>query len=207
MKCSHRTKTHTTELPAMREPTSDPFGERRKGLEEQFFKERDRELMEKMRRELESLEEKKKLAHVSGIVEERVLQALVAAGVQAETLAAVSVIPMVEVAWCDGSVTAEERDAVLNAAAKQGIQPNTSPYELLKRWLQDRPDVHIIAAWKDYVKELARVMPKEGIAEMKRNVINRSTRVAEAAGGFLGLATISKSERNAIDEFARAFDG
>jgi tellurite resistance protein len=189
------------------EPTPDAFGERRKSLEEAFFKDRDQQLMAKMRSELEALEEKRKLAQVSGIVEERVLHALVQAGVKAETLAAVSLVPLVEVAWVDGSVSPEERAAVLNAAVKQGIQPDSAPYEMLQRWLQDRPDPHIVAAWKDYVREVSKLMPPPEVAEFKRNMLDRATRVAEAAGGFLGLATISKSERAKIDELAKAFEG
>src|SRR5262249_52837952 len=123
----------------MREPTTDIFRQRERSLEEAFFKDRDSKLIEKMRLELEAFEEKKKLAHVSGIVEERVLHHLAQAGVRAETLAAVSLIPLVEVAWVDGSVSPEERDAVLNAAANQGVHPDSAPYEILKSWLKERP--------------------------------------------------------------------
>ena len=191
----------------MREPSTDIFRQREKSLEEAFFKDRDQKLIEKMRGELEAFEEKKKLAHVSGIVEERVLHNLAQAGVRAETLAAVSLIPLVEVAWVDGAVSPEERDAVLNAAVSQGIPADSAAYEILKRWLQERPDAHILVAWKDYVIELIKLMPPDTIAEMKRNLLDRCTRVAEAAGGFLGLATISKSERAKIDEFAKILRG
>lgn len=189
------------------QPLGDPFGDRRKSLEEAFFKDKDQQLMEKMRSELSAMEDKKQLAHVSGIVEERVLDHLVKAGVKAETLAAVSLIPLVEVAWADGSISPEERDAVLNAAAAHGVEQGTAPHEILKAWLKDRPDSHVIAAWKEYVREMARLMPKEAIAEFKRTMIDRATRVAESAGGFLGLATISKHERAAIDELAKVYDG
>jgi hypothetical protein len=186
-------------------PTSDAFSLRSKALEDAFFKERDRHLLEKMRRELESMEEGKALTHVSGIIHERVLHSLVEAGVRVETLAAVSLIPMVEVAWCDGSVSPEERDAVLNAAVSQGIHPGAASYELLQHWLQNRPDVHIIAAWKDYVQELSTIMPKDSPAEMRRHILERCQQVAESAGGFLGLATISRTEQAKIDEFAKAW--
>jgi len=191
----------------MREPSTDIFRQRERSLEEAFFKDRDQKLIEKMRSELEAFEEKKKLAHVSGIVEERVLQHLAQAGVRAETLAAVSLIPLVEVAWVDGSVSSEERDAVLNAAANQGIHPDSAPYGILKSWLNERPSPHILAAWKEYVTELIKLMPPETIAEMTRNLLDRCTRVAEAAGGFLGLATVSKSERAKINEFAKILGG
>ena len=98
----------------------DSFRQREIGLEEAFFKERDRHLLDKLRGELSAMEERKKLAHVSGIVEEHVLTSLVLAGVRAETLAAVSFIPMIEVAWCDGSVAPDERDVVLNTAECAG---------------------------------------------------------------------------------------
>jgi hypothetical protein len=186
-------------------PSGEPFGDRRRALEDSFFMERDRQLLDKLRNQLSSFEERNKLSHVSGITEEHVLDNLVKAGVKAETLAAVQLIPLVEVAWCDGSVAADERDAVLNAAAAQGIHPDSASYELLRQWLQTRPDVRVIAAWKEYVHELAQLMPHTAPA-MKKNLTERLRRVAEAAGGFLGLSTISKTEQSAIEEFSRAWD-
>ena len=189
----------------MRHASNDPFKQREIGLEEAFFKERDRQLMEKLRGELSAMEEKQKVAHVTGIVEEHVLSSLVLAGVRAETLAAVTLIPHVEVAWCDGTVAPEERDAVLNAAVSQGIHPQSATYALLQRWLEEHPDPRIVIAWKEYVHELARITPKETIAAMKKKMLDRCTRVAAAAGGFLGLNTISKHERAKIDELANAW--
>jgi hypothetical protein len=191
----------------MIDPLSDPFKKREMSLEEAFFKDRDQQLLEKMRSELSTLEEKRKVAHVTGIVEEHVLHSLVQAGVRAESLTAVTLIPLVEVAWCDGSIAPEERAAILNAAASNGIHPDSTSYGLLESWLRDRPDPKILAAWKEYVRELARITPKETISTMKKTMIDRATKVASAAGGFLGLATISKSEQAKIDELAKAWNG
>jgi hypothetical protein len=178
------------------------FESRGRALEEAFFKQRDEQLKQKLRSELESLEESRKLAHVSGIVQEQVLTNLIKAGIKGETLAAVVTIPMVEVAWCDGAVSPAERAAVLNAAGKQGLKPGTAPYELLERWLIDRPDSRIVAAWKEYVRELAKLMPKETIDAMHKTVMERCVSVAEAAGGFVGIHRISKIEQATIDDFA-----
>lgn len=191
----------------MHKGSSDAFKQREIGLEEAFFQERDRQLTAKLASELSALEEKRKVGHVTGIVEEHVLHSLVQAGVRAETLTAVTLIPLVEVAWCDGSVAAEERDAVLNAAAGYGIKADSASYALLRSWLEQRPDPMIIQAWKEYVHELARLTPKETISAMKKNMVDRATKVASAAGGFLGLATISKREQAKIDELAKAWDG
>jgi len=184
----------------------DPFKQRQQGMEDAFFKDRDRQLMEKLRSQLSAMEEKKKLAHVTGIVEEHVLTNLVEAGVNAETFAAVSLIPLVELAWCDGNVAAEEREAVLNAAAGQGIRSDSASYDLLNNWLTERPDAKIIAAWKEYVGELARIMPPESLASLKKTLLDRLNKVASSAGGFLGLSTISKHEQDKIKEIASAWE-
>jgi hypothetical protein len=184
----------------------DPFKQRQQGMEDAFFKDRDRQLMEKMRSQLSSMEEKKKLAHVTGIVEDHVLASLVESGVNAETFAAVSLIPLVELAWCDGNVAPEEREAVLNAAAGQGIRSDSASYELLNNWLTERPDAKIIAAWKEYVGELARIMPPESLAPLKKNMLDRLNKVASSAGGFLGISTISKHEQDKIKEIASAWE-
>ena len=184
----------------------DPFKQREQAMEDAFFKERDQRLMEKMRSQLSSLEEKRQLAHDTGIVEEHVLTSLVAAGVKADTLAAVTLIPLVELAWCDGNVAAEERDAVLNAANGQGIRSDSASYELLNSWLSERPDPKILGAWKEYVRELARIMPKNSLASLKKTMLDRLNKVASSAGGFLGLSTISKHEQAKIDEIARSWE-
>ncbi len=184
----------------------DSFKQRERGLEDAFFKERDRQLLEKMRAQLATFEEKKKLAHVTGIVEDHVLTSLAQAGVRAETLGAVSVIPLVEVAWCDGTVAAEERDAILNAASQQGVHRDSPARALLEHWLTERPDPRIIAAWKEYVHELARIMPGPTLEAMKQSILERMRNVASAAGGFLGLATTSKHEQQKMDEIAKAWE-
>jgi hypothetical protein len=197
---------HHSKAEIMKDST-DPFEQRRIGLEEAFFRQKDQQLLQQMRAELDEIAEKQKLAHVSGIVIDHVLESLLRAGVTAESLTAVSMIPMVEIAWCDGNVAPEERDAVLNGAVAQGIHTGSPSYELLNRWLQERPNREVITAWKEYVRELARVMPKESLAELKHRIMDRCRRVAAAAGGFLGLNTISKHEQAEIDEFSKAFDG
>jgi hypothetical protein len=57
------------------------------------------------------------------------------------------------------------------------------------------------------VKELARAVPAQTVKELRKQMVDRCTRVAASAGGFLGLATISSDEKAKIDEFARAWDG
>jgi hypothetical protein len=48
-------------------------------------------------------------------------------------------------------------------------------------------------------------MPGPALETMKKNLLERLHNVASAAGGFLGLATISKHEQQKIDEIAKAW--
>jgi Tellurite resistance protein TerB. len=186
-------------------PSGDIFGDRRRALEDSFFRERDQFLLEKLRLELEAVEEHRHLAHVSGIMDDKVLMNLVKAGVRAETLAAVSLIPLVEVAWADGSVTSDEREAVLKAAAENGIKEGSASHEMLSHWLKDRPDVRIVASWKEYARALAKAMPADAMLVVRERIIGRCRKVAEASGWLLGITgNVSKVEQSAIDEFERA---
>ncbi len=186
-------------------PISDAFGDRRRALEDSFFHERDKLLLEKLQMELETIEEHRNLAHVSGILDDKVLSNLMKAGVRAETLLAVTLIPLVEVAWADGAVSEDEREAVLKAAAENGVKEGSAAHQLLSQWLKDRPDVRIIAAWKEYVGALAKAMPANAMKVLRDRLIGRMRSVAEASWSFMGLGRkISKVEQAAIEEFERA---
>ncbi|MBL8900850.1 MAG: hypothetical protein JNM84_24675 [Planctomycetes bacterium] len=186
---------------------NDILGDRRRALEDQFFADQDKKLLEKMRKELHALEEKKKLTHVSGIVEEKVLGDLLSVGVRAETLAAVRLIPMIETAWSDGSITAEERREILKLAHENGMQAGTAAHDLLEKWLERRPLGQVFESWKEYVVELHKVMPRESFQKLRDQALERCRAVAGASGGFMGLGRISNAEADKIDEIVRALSG
>jgi hypothetical protein len=184
---------------------SDILGNRGRSLEEQFFAERDHKLMEKMRGELHALEERKKLTHVSGIVEEKVLKDLMSVGIRAEALTAVGMIPMIEVAWSDGAVTADERSRILKIAEENGIASGTTPYALLQKWLETRPSAKVFQSWREYVTELAKVTPKDTFGKLRDLALERCKAVAMASGGFMGIGSkISRAEQAKLDEIQRA---
>ncbi|MGE0756580.1 MAG: hypothetical protein AB7F89_03195 [Pirellulaceae bacterium] len=188
----------------MKTPEGEFLGARRRALEDAFFAERDRQLLERLRNELCQLEEQQHLAHVCGVIDEKVLTDLLASGVRAETLAAVRLIPLVEVAWCDGHVSPAERRALLEAAVQYGIKPNTACHALLDSWLAHRPDPRIVQSWKEYVSELAKAMPADSMQKMRDDLEKYLRTIAQSAGGILGLQRISKKEHDTIDELIRA---
>lgn len=187
-------------------PTEDVFGDRRRALEDAFFRDRDNELLERLKLEMEAEDSHRHLAQVSGILDEKLIASLVKTGVRADTLAALSLIPLVEVAWSDGAISPEERNAVLAAAAENGVPTGSASHELLSRWLVERPDVRLVNAWKDYVGALKKAMPPDAVASLKSQLVARCQRVAASAGGFLGMGKkVSQTEQATIEQLARAF--
>ncbi|MFH5923703.1 hypothetical protein [Roseomonas xinghualingensis] len=161
----------------------DFLGERRVALEGAFFDQQSHELIRRMRASDPDRPESEKLAEVSGLHDEALLDRLVGLGIKSSTFAALSLVPLVIVAWADGVVTDKGRAAILGAAADAGLRPAGPGHELLSRWLVQPPPPSLMATWTDYVRALS----PEARAVLRRQVMDRATKVAEAAGGMLGL--------------------
>lgn len=179
----------------------DLFRARGRALEEAFFLKRDAELLARMRSQLAEMEEREKVAHVSGILDEHVLLDLIRVGVTAEALLAMRFVPMVAVAWSDDLVSADERAAILKSVEAENIAPGSPPYQLLRDWLEHRPDGTVIVAWKEYISELAGIMPAESLEKLRQRTESLCYQVARASGGLLGIGSVSHAEQTAIEEF------
>ncbi len=178
------------------------FDERRSALEEEFFARENQRLLEKLRRKKSHQEQKKALAEVSGITDDLVLEALIQNNIGSETLAAVSLVPLIAVAWADGHLHRKERQAVLDAARKHGLKQDTASFELLENWLKHEPSPRLLKVWKEYVGSL----PKNQKQALRDQVIGLARTVAGAAGGFLGLiSAVSTHEKQVLEELESVF--
>ncbi len=182
------------------------FSGRTAELQEAFFKERDEQLLRAIREQAAAKEKKKALAEASGIADENLLKHLQELDVSSDTLAALSLIPMIAVAWADGTIDAKERSAVLDAAEQQGLDKSHPGHQLLERWLERKPERRLLEVWKSYVSALGEKLDDADRDELKTEILRRARSVAEAAGGLLGLGSkVSKSEQAVLDDLEKAF--
>lgn len=182
------------------------LGERRRNLEEEFFARRNQERLRALREQLAEKAELDALATAIGIRDAEVLRHLRALDLDAEMVAAIALVPMVEVAWADGELDAKERRAVLDAAAAHGIPEEHPAHGVLDAWLDARPGPGLKEAWKRYVGAICDGMSAPARAKLKDDLLAHATAVAEATGGFLGLGRkVSKTERAVLDDLAAAF--
>lgn len=175
-------------------------------LEDKFFAERDRELLQALRDEAATKERKKALADASGITDDALLDQLDEHEFHGETLAALSLVPLIAVAWADGNVDVKEREAILGAAEQKGIEKELPAHELLERWLARKPDNKLLDIWKGYVATLSQTLSEPAKKALKEDLLGRARTVAEAAGGLLGFGNkVSKSEEAVLDDLEQAF--
>jgi hypothetical protein len=184
----------------------DSLHSRGRALEDAFFAERDQHLREALRRSATAEETERNLAVTLGVDDKMTLQALTEAGGNLRVSTAVALLPLVEVAWCDGAVSQREREAILRAAAEFGMAPASATYQLLESWLQVRPSPEVVSVWREYVRALCATLQPQAVQQLKRGVLTRAEQVAQAAGGLLGLSSkISALERLCLDDLATNF--
>lgn len=108
-------------------------------------------------------------------------------------------------AWADGNVTEKERNAVMAAAADQGIAPGSPSYQVVEGWLATRPSADLLASWGAYAVALAAQLPPAARTALRTELVERARHVAEAAGGFFGLNAVSLAQKRVIAEIEEPF--
>ncbi|MCP5056649.1 MAG: MMPL family transporter [bacterium] len=128
-----------------------------------------------------------------------------ALGIHEQTLRALGLIPLVQVAWADGQLDARERAAILDAAQSLGLDQDAQSLELLSEWLAGPPDESLFHAWRGYVEALLTQLSIEGRVRLEETVLVRARSVAQAAGGVAGLRRVSRSEELVLERLAVVF--
>ena len=178
----------------------DDLLKRGRALEEAFFNKQNEELLAKLRAAEVVKHKKSELRASTGIEDEGVLDQLLSLGVDASMLAALSLAPLVLIAWRDGKIESHEKSAVLRAAEARGFKQGTTAYELIEGWLSRRPTGELRPAWEAYVKSLRQRLPKDAYESLRDEIVRRTEEVSKATGGILGISTMSKEEKRFLAE-------
>jgi uncharacterized tellurite resistance protein B-like protein len=181
------------------------LADRRKALEDAFFAKQDTKLVARLRQERERSLAIAALKGASSIDDPDLLGRLVDLGIDARSWTALALVPLVEVAWADGRVEPKERDAILAMARQHGVAPGSPGDALLESLLAQRPEAAVFAAWGGYVTELAAHLTAGERDTMRARLVERARKVARAAGGLLGIASISDAEKRVIAALEKPF--
>lgn len=179
--------------------------ERGRALENQFYDKENQAKLAAMKHKLDEQRDKEDLRKASGMSDDAVLDKLVHLGLTGQTIAALSLVPLIQVAWADGAIQDNERVAILQGAHGKGLEQGTPGYELLQGWLAKAPGDDLLDAWEAYIKALTAQLNDEQNRLLKNQIVGFAKMVAAAAGGFLGIGKVSASEEKVLHRIEAAF--
>ena len=182
----------------------DAFAERGRALEEEYFRKKDRELIEKLRRAAAADQERGELSKQTGVNDPVLLADLQEIGLTADTVVLLPLVPAVELAWAEGGITPAERQLVLSLARSRGITEGSAPDRLLNTWMASRPTPEQFAKARRLLSALldsGAPIAKDLTADQ---LVKYCEQIASASGGLFGLPmrAISMEERDLLSRIA-----
>ena len=185
---------------------SDPINDRGSLMESLFFKRQDQALLQQLRDKRKDQELREQLMEVSNLKDPAAVDALIHVGVTADSLTALTMIPLVTVAWADREMQDQEKAAILSAADSAGIAEDSTSSKLLAAWLTERPNGELLDAWKNYIAAVKANADSTAFGQLKNKVLSNAKAVAESAGGILGFGNkTSEAEKKVLDDLESAF--
>ena len=187
---------------------SDAMQERGRALEEEYFRRKDKELVEKIRRAAEAKTQQEALGKATGLSDPAVLDELRALGFAPETVSLLPLVPMLQVAWAEGGITPAERDQLVKFAAARGIEPGSVASEQLIQWMVERPSDEIFAG----AGRLIAAMLASGatpVANLSADeLVKYCESIASASGGVFGVfGRVSAEEKALLSSIAADLTG
>ncbi|MCI0391404.1 MAG: hypothetical protein MOB07_21905 [Acidobacteria bacterium] len=179
----------------------DVFNQRKMGLEEEYFRKKEQELVEQIRSRTAKQEERQELAAAVGVADEEILTTLQEMGYTRETVGVLHLVPLVQVAWASGSVTPSERETVLRLCEWRGVQKDSPAWVQLNKWLDERPSDDFFLRTLRIIRHLLDFQTVKERVAGRTDLISFCIRIANASGGFLGISSrISEGEQAALNQ-------
>jgi hypothetical protein len=179
---------------------------RGRALEEAFFYQMDQELIEQLRRRLQREEKIRLFASATGIQDKKHLELLADSGFELSTLTAFIWVPLLFVAWADGSADDMEKGVISEVLATKGIMKSTTSVMLEHEWFRKRPTEELWQVWAEFSTATLRTLDADVHNELIKEIVGLCRVVAHASGGMMGLGKISASEAKVIDRVTRTLE-
>ena len=184
---------------------TDPlFDDRRRALEEEHFQKLNAALIARLREERREADQVRELSGATGIEDPALLDELAKLGFTPETLPALAVAPLFEVAWTDGRVDDSERRAILADPGVASLDPAGAAHAMVDGWLIERPAGSVFATWWELTRAACGPLAPEDRLGLEQEMLRRATIIAKASGGFLGFGSPASPEEHVALERVRA---
>ncbi len=177
----------------------DAFQDRKRGLEEEYFRKQEKALIEKFKQQLARETERERLVEATGISDQKLLDVLQELGFTPDTVRLLHLVPLVQVAWVDGDVAKGERDMIMEAAGLYGVEPGSPAYQQLTTWLEHCPNDQFFEGALLIVRAVLQALPAEEQVGSGQDVVGLCTHLAKVSGGVFGIGSISSKEQALLE--------
>ena len=183
-------------------PDHDGLAKRGHALEEDYFRRKDKELIEKIRAAAATEQARKDLGRTAGLDDPQLVQELQDLGFTPDTVRLLPIVPIIEVAWAEGGITKAEHELILSIARSRGIAAGSAADQQLTAWITHRPSAAVFAG----ARRLIRAMLDSGSAQTgdlkADDLVKYCEEIASASGGLLGIGRTSAEERTLLASIA-----
>jgi hypothetical protein len=180
--------------------SDDILGGRKRAQEEDYFQKKDRELIEKIRQQAKVQQQLRELGEQVGITDPEVSRELAELGFTPDTVKLLPLVPVLEMAWAEGGVTADERKMVVDVARTRGIEAGSAADRQLEEWLDQRPADSVFRRAGRLISAL--FASDARLKLTPDDIIKYCEAIAEASGGLFGIRRVSSDERATLDRIA-----
>jgi hypothetical protein len=180
----------------------NPLADRGRALEEDYFRKKDRELIEKMRAVDATAKARKDLGASTGLSDPALLDELQALGFTPETVPLLPLIPLVRVAWAEGGVSAQERKMIVDLARARGITAGSGADRQLADWLDRQPSEAVFTRAMRLISAVMSGQSANTASLSAEDLVKYCEEIAAASGGLLGIGKVSSEERKLLASIA-----
>jgi hypothetical protein len=180
----------------------DSFQDRGRALEEEYFRKKNRELVEKMRRDAADEQARQALQAQTGLTDPEAIRELQALGFTAETVALLPLMPVIRVAWAEGGVTDAERQAIKKLARARGIADGGPADRQLSEWLSRCPEEQVFTRAMGLIRAILDSPAHSQVGVTADDLVRDCETIAAASGGIFGLRKVSDDERALLSTIA-----
>ncbi|HZN11004.1 MAG TPA: hypothetical protein VFC61_04960 [Blastocatellia bacterium] len=181
----------------------EAFRHRERWLEEEYFRKKQEELIERLHRQKAQEQQMRALGAELRISDPLVLEALIDLGYTSDVARLAYIAPMLQVAWSDGGVSAEERELIIARVRVAGIEEGSLADRQLQAWLAEPPSERFLKVTLTALRAIFLTLPPAEGERFRARLIDNCTAVAEASRGPLGLGRrVSGAEHDALDRIA-----
>lgn len=168
--------------------------------ESSYFAAREAELRKAIRDRLEEQAEQltahRSVAERVGTDDSELAARIHALGFDGDAASIFDLLPLVHVAWADGSIQRNERTSILRLVQQRGFAPGSEPFQLMESLLEERPSAAYMRETLNLLRELV-----ANRTDRASEIVGLCMEVASASGGFLGLGDpIHPNEKATLEE-------